>query len=90
MLQHNHGHIVTMNSVLGLFGISGTVPYTSSKFGTIGLSEALNLEIRHSGNNNVYFTNVLPFQVDTDMFAGCKIRLVIIFYMDILCLVTLQ
>ncbi len=41
MLEHNHGHIVTIASVAGFIGVSGLVDYCSSKFAAIGLHETL-------------------------------------------------
>ena len=77
MLKHNKGHIVNINSMLGLLGFAGAIAYSASKHGALGLSESLLLEIRHSGNNNVNFTNIHPFHIDTSMFAGCASRYVI-------------
>lgn len=44
MLEHNHGHIVTIASGAGLGGVSGLVDYCSSKFAAVGLHEALTYE----------------------------------------------
>jgi short-subunit dehydrogenase len=41
MLENNHGHIVTIASAAGFFGIPYLVDYCSSKFAAVGLHEAL-------------------------------------------------
>ncbi len=41
MLEHNHGHIVTIASAAGFAGMPLLVDYCSSKFAAIGLHEAL-------------------------------------------------
>jgi all-trans-retinol dehydrogenase (NAD+) len=41
MIEHNHGHIVTIASAAGLGGVAGLVDYCSSKFAAVGLHEAL-------------------------------------------------
>jgi all-trans-retinol dehydrogenase (NAD+) len=41
MLEHNHGHIVTIASGAGLVGMARLVDYCSSKFAAVGLHEAL-------------------------------------------------
>ncbi len=41
MLEHNHGHIVTIASGAGLIGVSNLIDYCSSKFAAVGLHESL-------------------------------------------------
>jgi all-trans-retinol dehydrogenase (NAD+) len=74
MLANNHGHIVFINSMLGLMGLSGAADYSASKFGALGLFESLNLEIVREGKTGVCVTSIHPYQIDTDMFAGIKSR----------------
>jgi len=76
MLAKNHGHIVSINSLLGMMGIAGATDYCASKFGALGLHEALSLEVSRASRNGVFLTTVHPFQVDTDMFTGVATRLV--------------
>ena len=76
MLANNHGHIVSINSVLGLMGASGTTEYCASKFGALGLYEALSVEVARECKNGVFLTTVHPYHVDTSMFAGIKTRCV--------------
>jgi len=74
MLANNHGHIVSINSVLGLMGAGGATEYCASKFGALGLHEALCFEVARAGKNGVFLTTVHPYQIDTDMFAGVTTR----------------
>jgi short-subunit dehydrogenase len=76
MVQKNHGHIVSVNSVLGLMGLAGTSDYCASKFGAVGLHEALALELQRDGKDGVKITVVHPYQTDTEMFAGTRPRFV--------------
>jgi len=74
MLATNHGHIVSINSMLGLMGCGGATDYCASKFGALGLHEALSIEVAREGKNGVFLTTIHPYQVDTDMFAGATTR----------------
>eukprot|EP00056_Hartaetosiga_gracilis_P014161 m.239882 g.239882 ORF g.239882 m.239882 type:complete len:312 (-) comp14157_c0_seq1:107-1042(-) len=72
MLEHNHGHIVTIASSAGLFGIAGLTDYCASKFAAVGFDEALRLEMRKLKKDGVYTTCVCPFLINTGMFDGTK------------------
>jgi all-trans-retinol dehydrogenase (NAD+) len=41
MLDRNHGHIVSVASMAGLFGVSGLCDYSASKFAAVGFNESL-------------------------------------------------
>jgi len=77
MLAKNHGHIVGINSMLGLMGVSGATEYCASKFGALGLHEALSFEVAREGKNGIFLTTVHPYHVNTDMFAGATTRSVV-------------
>uniref|UniRef100_A0A0N5B9M3 Estradiol 17-beta-dehydrogenase 11 n=1 Tax=Strongyloides papillosus TaxID=174720 RepID=A0A0N5B9M3_STREA len=70
MLKKNHGHIVSIASLAGKFGITGLVDYCASKFGAVGFSEALSEELVALKKDNVHVTTVCPFYIDTKMFDG--------------------
>ncbi|UJR31058.1 hypothetical protein I4U23_018568 [Adineta vaga] len=72
MLEHNHGHIVTIASGAGLTGASGLVDYCSSKFAAVGLHEALTHELSTLKKTGVKTTVVCPSFIDTGMFEGVK------------------
>lgn len=74
MLERGHGHVVSINSMLGLMGLAGAGDYNASKFGALGLHEALMMEVARDGRGGVRVTSVHPNQVDTDMFAGVQSR----------------
>ncbi|KAI4789694.1 hypothetical protein KUCAC02_035091 [Chaenocephalus aceratus] len=66
MLELNHGHIVTVCQLPGI--------YCASKFGAIGFHESLSHEIKASEKEGINMTLVCPYLVDTGMFKGCRIR----------------
>lgn len=69
MKKHNYGHIVTISSAAGLFGIPNLVPYCATKFAVRGLMEALDEELRTDKKNEVKTTTIYPFMVNTGL---CK------------------
>jgi len=79
MLAKNHGHIVSINSMLGLIGLGGAADYSASKFGALGLFEALRLEIAKESKDGLHLTTIHPYQVNTDLFAGVRTRFASLF-----------
>lgn len=65
MLLRDHGHIVTVASSAGLVGVAGLVDYCASKFGAVGLDEALRAELRKLGKHGIRTTCVCPYFVTT-------------------------
>ena len=47
--RSSHGHIVNISSIRGLEAIAKTTGYAASKFGLMGLSEALSREVHKDG-----------------------------------------
>jgi len=45
MLDNNHGHIVNIASIAGLTGLPGMTDYCASKYGSVGFTDALELEM---------------------------------------------
>ena len=45
MIQQNSGHVVTIASMAGYCGNPGLVDYTASKFGAVGFTESLRIEL---------------------------------------------
>ncbi|KAF7662943.1 hypothetical protein LDENG_00223560 [Lucifuga dentata] len=74
MKAQNHGHIVTMASVLGLFSTACVEDYCASKFASVGFHESLAHELLTEEIDGVKTTLVCPYIVNTGMFEGCKIR----------------
>ena len=75
MISKNHGHIITIASGAGLFGISGLVDYCASKFGAVGTHQSLSMELDALGCRGVHTTCVCPYFIDTGMFDGVQTRL---------------
>ncbi|KAM6947911.1 LOW QUALITY PROTEIN: retinol dehydrogenase 10 [Lycodopsis pacificus] len=74
MKAQNHGHIVTIAGVLGLFSTACVEGYCASKFAAVGFHECLAHELLADEVEGVKTTLVCPYIVDTGMFEGCKIR----------------
>lgn len=64
MLKRQTGDIVNISSTAGQKGAPVTSAYSASKFGLIGLSESLMLEVRKS---NIRVTTLTPSTIATEM-----------------------
>jgi NAD(P)-dependent dehydrogenase (short-subunit alcohol dehydrogenase family) len=64
MIQQRSGNIINISSTSGLKGLAFDSAYCASKFGIIGLSEALAEELRHYG---IRVQVLLPGAIDTGM-----------------------
>lgn len=64
MVKARSGKIINITSVLGLTGSAGQVNYTSSKFGLIGFTRSLALELAKRG---VCVNCIAPGFIQTDM-----------------------
>jgi NAD(P)-dependent dehydrogenase (short-subunit alcohol dehydrogenase family) len=69
MRPRGHGHIVNVASAAGKGGFPGVVTYCSTKFGVVGLTEALHHELHGSG---VDISCVMPGIVRTELTDGVK------------------
>uniref|UniRef100_A0A915AAV5 Short-chain dehydrogenase/reductase 3 n=1 Tax=Parascaris univalens TaxID=6257 RepID=A0A915AAV5_PARUN len=67
MLSKNCGHIVAICSVAGLFGASGLVDYSVSKFAFVGFVEALRHELINLGKCGIKTTTICPFYFTSNM-----------------------
>jgi short-subunit dehydrogenase len=65
MLKRASGHIVNISSGAGIFGSVEPLPYITSKFGIVGLSEALYARLKKRGIN---VSVILPSYIKTDIF----------------------
>ncbi len=75
IIQKNHGHIITIASMAGLFGNAGLCDYCASKFAAIGFDESLRNELLRLGKDGVKTTVVCPYYINTGMFKGIAIQL---------------
>lgn len=62
MVKNKKGQIINFNSIAGNTVLEGNAGYSSSKFGLLGLSKVMQLELRKQG---VYVTSVLPGSTNT-------------------------
>ncbi len=74
MLARNRGHIVSIASGAGLFGMNGLVDYCASKFAAVGFDESLRAELAAQKKTGVHTTVVCPAYIDTGMFDGVEAR----------------
>jgi NAD(P)-dependent dehydrogenase (short-subunit alcohol dehydrogenase family) len=72
MLEENAGHIINISSASGFIGVPRMPAYVASKWGVIGLTESVRLEVRALHKDGVGFTLFCPSYVDTGMFEGAK------------------
>ncbi|HYW03300.1 MAG TPA: SDR family oxidoreductase [Gammaproteobacteria bacterium] len=66
MLEAGRGHLVNTSSVAGFVGVYGLTDYCASKFGLVGLSQALRSELRPHG---IRVSVLCPPDTDTPGFA---------------------
>ena len=74
MLENNHGHVATIASSAGLFGVCGLCDYSASKFGAVGFDESLMMELGVMKKTGVHTTVVCPFFINTGMLDGVRTR----------------
>ena len=74
MKEKNHGHIITIASSAGLFGVASLMGYCGSKFGAVGIHESLVSELASQKLRGIKTTVVCPFYINTGMFDGVKTR----------------
>ena len=71
MLERGTGHIVNVASVAGVLGATEPLPYVSSKFAVVGLSEALFCQLSRLG---IEVSIVLPSYVRTNIFDNAEVK----------------
>jgi NAD(P)-dependent dehydrogenase (short-subunit alcohol dehydrogenase family) len=67
MKRQGGGHVVNVSSVAGLVGNAGLSAYNATKFGLMGWSEALMLELRH---DRIKVSVICPGSTDTHFGSG--------------------
>lgn len=63
------GHIITVCSILGRFGLSGHAGYCASKHGVTGFMKSVRWELR---KHRVKVSTIYPANVDTELFDVMK------------------
>ncbi|MFX1304943.1 MAG: SDR family NAD(P)-dependent oxidoreductase [Promethearchaeota archaeon] len=71
MLERGSGHIANVASINGIIGGPDPIPYITSKFAVVGLSEALYGQLINRGIN---VSVILPSYIRTDIYDKSKIR----------------
>ncbi|XP_011692668.1 PREDICTED: short-chain dehydrogenase/reductase family 16C member 6-like [Wasmannia auropunctata] len=76
MIEKNHGHIVALSSIAGLFGAPYATVYSPSKFAVKAIMEAISEELRalSNGKSLVKFTTIYPAIVLTGLVKNSNIR----------------
>ncbi|KAM4810062.1 17-beta-hydroxysteroid dehydrogenase 13-like [Rhinophrynus dorsalis] len=75
MLRNNHGHIATVASSAGLFGVPFMVDYCSTKFAAIGYHKALTAELLALGKPGIKTSCLCPVFVNTGFVTNASTRL---------------
>jgi all-trans-retinol dehydrogenase (NAD+) len=71
MLRRGRGHVVNIASAAALLSNPGMSVYCASKWALAGWSDSLRLEMER-GETGVRVTTVMPYYIDTGMFAGVR------------------
>lgn len=75
MLQRGSGHIVNIASAAGMVSNPGMSVYCASKWAITGWSDSLRLELERA-RSGIKVTTVMPYYIDTGMFAGVRSPLI--------------
>lgn len=71
MIARKRGHIVTIASLAGIAASPLMMDYNASKWGAVGMDEALRLELKKEGHfRYIKTTCICPYLIDTGMFKG--------------------
>ena len=70
LIARPEAHLVTIASLAGYGGAPGGSTYGASKWGVIGFSESIELELAKLGHTHVHVTTVCPGVVSTGLFDG--------------------
>ena len=71
MLKNKKGHIINVASSAGMAAFPKLSVYAASKWGVIGWSESLRLELE-GNSSGIKVTTVTPYLIDTGMFEGVR------------------
>lgn len=74
MLARDHGHICTIASAAGMLANPKMSAYAASKWGAIGWSDSLRIELA-SQKSRVRVTTVAPYYINTGMFDGVQSKI---------------
>ena len=71
MLERNSGHVCNIASAGGMLSNPKMSVYAASKWGAIGWSDSVRIELQDM-KSNVHITTVAPYYINTGMFDGVK------------------
>ena len=74
MLERNHGYICNIASAAGMLSNPRMSVYVASKWGVIGWSDSVRIELKQK-KSKVRFTTIAPYFINTGMFDGVKSRI---------------
>jgi short-subunit dehydrogenase len=72
LIARPDAHLVNIASLAGYGGAPGGSTYGASKWGVIGFSESIELELHRLGHTHVHVTTVCPGVVSTGLFEGTR------------------
>jgi short-subunit dehydrogenase len=75
MLKRNCGHICTIASAGGMLSNPKMSVYAASKWGVIGWSDSVRIELQEM-KSNVRVTTIAPYYINTGMFDGVRSRII--------------
>ncbi|MBQ8270419.1 MAG: SDR family oxidoreductase [Bacteroidaceae bacterium] len=74
MIKRNKGHICNIASAAGMLSNPRMAVYAASKWGVIGWSDSVRIELKQM-KSKVRFTTIAPYFINTGMFDGVKSRI---------------
>lgn len=74
MLERGHGHVCNIASAAGMLANPKMSVYAASKWGVIGWSDSVRIELKQM-KSKVRFTTIAPYFINTGMFDGVKSRI---------------
>ena len=75
MIARNRGHVCNITSAGGMLSNPKMSVYAASKWGTIGWSDSVRIELQDM-KSQVHFTTVAPYYINTGMFDGVRSRII--------------
>lgn len=75
MLRRDRGHVCNIASAGGMLGNPKMSVYGASKWGAIGWSDSMRIELQ-AEKSGVHVTTVAPYYINTGMFDGVKSRII--------------
>jgi len=72
LIESDDAHLVNVASASGLIGLPYGSTYASSKWGVLGFSESIRLEMAQQGHRHLHVTAVCPSYVGTGLFDGAR------------------